>query len=111
MTRPTADFEADEDRLVREVGAPLMELRGGREACPDPMLLLAAEAGTPPPETAAAVSVHVSRCAWCQALRADMLDPELLRLDAPMSRRIRRRVLARIGKPAPLRHRLDWTRR
>lgn len=110
MRSRTPDIEPDEERFAEEVGAAFTEMRARHAACPDPAMVLAAEAGTLPEETAAAVFNHLAQCAWCRRLRADMADPELLRLDADAARRIRARVLTS-GAELPHASRwLEWTR-
>jgi len=94
MEERAKDFEPDEERFLKESGAPLAAARAG---CPPPETLLAARAGVLPEERGAGVVAHIASCPSCQALSEDLADEELSKLTARERDRIRGRVLAEAG--------------
>jgi hypothetical protein len=91
------DGDPAEDGLARSLAGPLASLRSAGAGCPDPAVVAAARAGVLPDGLAAAVSEHLDRCRLCQALAADLADPELATPTRLEAARIRATVTAAAG--------------
>ena len=112
-TRRPRDLDADEATLFAEVQRH-MAPRRLVGVCPEPGLLMAAQAGILPDADADAILAHLSACSVCQTLVEALTDPEVGTLLPEEARRIDLRVREVTAAPAsgsrvlPFRGRARW---
>jgi tetratricopeptide (TPR) repeat protein len=87
------DSGPEEEELLKECGTSFEALRASHADCPEPEILLAAQAGVLEEETARSVAAHLETCGYCKLLLRDLTDGEVLAALPEEEHRVRERVL------------------